>query len=614
MKAAASVFLLLAAAARAAAPGGENLGRAPDLNESGIPPAGPYWNETVIMRQFVVEATRPWRYATLPGCEVLSHCDAKTTERLVVAFAQSLAIQQAILPSDYAVASPVPITAILFDQGPVKSAPRVLVPRPVRPLSDDLLFWGATQDIPHFLGGATGAFDDDTLGMCMNLWGVWQAIGPSSAVFINPPILWAFRMNPHTPPFPRWLDFGVYGPFGLRSFSLETTQFVLPGAQWIPQEETDAYVAALAHPPEGGAGLEAARSSGGVVAMEPFIVRGHTTARAAIALLPMEELFRKLKPGDGMPSDLWLAQAALFVRWGLFEKEEGEADHRAAFLNFVARASAEPVTEDIFVQCFGFDYAEMESRLARYLHKATTEVLALPYQQQAQWPPALPAFRWRWATDEDAARIIGDWERMKADLLKADDPDLSRKFMELAGKTLARASGKGGRDPRFLAVMGLYRRDIGDDAEARQLLEAATQAGVVRPAAYFVLSQLRLAEAAAHPATPGGRFSSQQAEGILAPLFVSRHQAPLRAAAYELIANVWAHSAAKPKPADLAPLGEGVALYPRNVPLAYSAAAVNAQWGYAEAANVFIEDGLKFADGAAAKEFKRLRASLPALR
>ena len=161
-----------------------------------------------------------------------------------------------------------------------------------------------------------------------------------------------------------------------------------------------------------------------------------------------------------------------------------------------------------------------------------------------------------------------------------------------------------------MAALGLYKHDVGADAEARDLLEAVLKAGVVRPIAYFALAQLRFAEAEAHPAAADDDFSLNQTMAILAPLAVARRQAPLTAEAYGLIAEDWKRCAIKPIAANLAVLREGVQLYPRSTRLAYVAASVNAQWGYASEANEFIDLGLKFADEDMTSRFEHLRESL----
>ena len=45
-------------------------------------------------------------------------------------------------------------------------------------------------------------------------------------------------------------------------------------------------------------------------------------------------------------------------------------------------------------------------------------------------------------------------------------------------------------DPALLAVFGLYEHDVGNVGQARELLEAASANGAVRPRAYVALAKL----------------------------------------------------------------------------------------------------------------------------
>ena len=193
----------------------------------------------------------------------------------------------------------------------------------------------------------------------------------------------------------------------------------------------------------------------------------------------------------------------------------------------------------MFRECFGFGYAPMQSELSHYLIEATKEPIpaedyAHPadrpevreYTDQEGPPPRLS----RYATPSEVARLLGDWERMEGNALRAGNPALSHVFFEQAGKTLKKALNGGERDPPLLAVLGLYDYDVGDLGEAHKMLSSATDAGVARPAAYFDLAQLDFDKAEAHPAAAGGMFSANQTASVLKPLFAARKLATLSAA------------------------------------------------------------------------------------
>jgi len=75
--------------------------------------AAPAGSDRVIMMQrFVVSATRieknPWRYAALPGFEVLSRASDEATNWLLDAFQRGQLIENEVLPKEWLPQSPVP--------------------------------------------------------------------------------------------------------------------------------------------------------------------------------------------------------------------------------------------------------------------------------------------------------------------------------------------------------------------------------------------------------------------------------------------------------------------------------------------------------------------------
>ncbi|MBL9199022.1 MAG: hypothetical protein JNL39_00895 [Opitutaceae bacterium] len=334
-------------------------------------------------------------------------------------------------------------------------------------------------------------------------------------------------------------------------------------------------------------------------------------AQARRALLPLPDFFRgDLSASDAATAEtleLWQAQAALLVHWGLGGRG---APRRAAFWRFVARAATEPVTEELFQECFGIDFAHAQQQLAKYLPEAVGEKLTLRPPQR----PRLPDYALRPASDGEIARLKGDWERLEIGYVKAHFPALAPKYIEQARRTLRRAHDRGDRDPRLLAVMGLCEVDSGNDAAAREFLEAAATAGkTLRPRALLDLARLRLAAHRAARADAGGDLwiTSAQADEVLAPLAAARDQEPPMPEIYELVAEVWAASADAPTRARFAVLEEGVRTFPRRTELVYRTASLSLRHGFAETARWVITLGLTLApDPAARRRFEALQARL----
>jgi len=537
------------------------------------------------MQQFIVEATRidphPWTLLEGPGFEILSRCDTRVTQMTAIGILNDLPLQKELVPPAYWAALPTPMTFILFNRKPEEMAASPLIPDPVRRGGGEDFNWGNSAQRGRYLTGSLSAADADTLVTVQNEWGVDRLIEQGAEDYgrlqaVGLPT----RLYQCAPALPLWYQAGIAGPYGIYHVQPQPKGMILAAALWISKADTDAL-------------LSVAKK-----------------AKTLPALPPVADLFGEHPPEGLNSSPRWLAEAALFVRWGLFEQTKNEPNHRRAFALFVERSRSEPVTEALFQECFGFGYAELQSRLSRYFAEAVKEPLGIRYQSLAGWPPARPALEPRSATAAEIARILGDWERIEGDTYKATSLAIGDLYLTQAGKTLHESYAKGERDPRLLAVLGLYDYDVGNAAEARGFLETATEAGVQRPGAYFELAQLNFSQAQAHPAAAGDKFSVEQTAAVLKPLFAAARQAPLKAAGYALMADAWAHCVARPLPAHLTALRTGLKLYPRDAALTYSIASVHAQWDYKPEAEAIIGTGLKFADDRTAQQFLALRTWL----
>ena len=330
-------------------------------------------------------------------------------------------------------------------------------------------------------------------------------------------------------------------------------------------------------------------------------------------LLPLAEFFAgELSSSDSAQDvalSLWQDQAALFVRWGI---SEVDAFRREALWSFVARAAVEPVTEALFQDCFGVDYATAQQQLAAYLPTAMRDRLALRPTQR----PRPPDFPLRPASDGEIARIKGDWERLEIAYVTAHFPVLLPKYVAQARRTLMRAYDEGGRDPRLLAVIGLFEVDAGNDRDARPFLEAAgAHTESLRPRAGFELARLRFAALRTQPAGVRSDLTPQQVSEVLVPLLAAREQSPPLAEVYELMAEVLAASSQAPTRPQLAGLEDGVRLFPRRSELVYRTAELNLRHGFTDTARWLITLGMTLASDAATRmRFEALQARVSAER
>ncbi len=315
-------------------------------------------------------------------------------------------------------------------------------------------------------------------------------------------------------------------------------------------------------------------------------------------LLPLPELF---SVAAGSPVALhpvgstWSAECYAFVHWGLYG-EKGA--HQQAFLNFVARSSREPVTEQMFKECFKENYKSMLLDLRGYIQYTTYKSTEVRRMQHQKLPP-IADFSFRAATQAEIGRIKGQAEVMAG-------------HVDEGGEAMYNAYRLGERDPALLAALGLYRAQLGDADAAERFLDAAATAGVVRPDAYVALAKLRLAAGLAQPAGPDGRLTAEQLAGILRPLFTARKQPPASPEVYEEIATAWSHSAVPPTAANLAVLDEGLRLFYRHSDFLYQAAQLDLQYGFKSNAAELADIGVRVATNETTRQkFAALRATLP---
>ncbi len=326
------------------------------------------------------------------------------------------------------------------------------------------------------------------------------------------------------------------------------------------------------------------------------------------ALLPLAEFFAgdlsSADTGTDRAMSLWQAQAALFVHWGVAGRG---APRREALGKFVERAAVEPLTEALFQECFGLDFATAQAQLTAHLPEAQSERLELRPERTR-----LPDYTLRPATDVEIARLKGDWERLEISYVKAQFPVLTSKYAEQARRTLMRAYDRGHRDPRLLAVIGLCEVDAGDDAAARRFLEEAAAGGeILRPRAAFELARLRFAALRGPGSDTGARLGTAQLDEVLAPLLAARAQQPPLAEVYELIADVWTASSQQPTSTQLAVLEEGVRLFPHHSELVSRTAELSLRHGFTDTARWLINLGLTLApDEAQRTRFEALQARI----
>lgn len=543
----------------------------------------------VALPPFIVEEMSkgpPWRYAELPGFEILSRCNDRTTRDLAQAHFRLHQLLELLLPARLQLTFAVPKAVIFYDEAlqsatsqeviasMLKRAPKDETP-PEMPLMGPGRF-GLRAPLmtsplarPITFLPNIRLWDKDA----MTVFAIVREGVDSDRLVLTRDYVSYLLLN-RAPALPWWFIRGVLGLYERTEYG--TGALSLGPINWISDQLTTA------------------------------VIKDPKTAPAPV---PLAEFLSGVPPPASAENDLsrktWLAQGALVVRWAL---DGRTPEQREAFWEFVDRAAG-GVTPEMFQRCFGIDFATADAQLAAYLPAAVRKTVTLRPAKPLK-PPTLAL---RNASDADLARIKGDWERLEVGFVRRQFPELAGKYLEQARRTLRHAYDRDVRDPRLLAVLGLCECDAGDDQAAREFLEAAARLGPLRPRAGYELARLRLAEASAHPAREDGRLSATQVAEIFTPLFAARDQAPPIPEIYDLIAQVWSRAAFRPTRGHLDVLEDGVRLFPRRSALVYQAAALYADYGFAEEATKLAHLGRSVTVNADERErFAQLEARLAA--
>lgn len=316
------------------------------------------------------------------------------------------------------------------------------------------------------------------------------------------------------------------------------------------------------------------------------------------ALMPLPDLFaveRGSATATNPLGSIWAKESQAFVHYCLYG--EGQR-HQKAFITFLLRLQKEPLSEKLFKECFNKSYNSMLTDLRGYQQMAAYKAREwrMPKGQSNPPPPLVP---FREATQSEIGRIKGDTLRL------AGHP-------EAAHAALVAPYIRGERDPRLLAALGLEELDAGHQDRAEKFLTAAVAAKAERPRAYLELARFRYQGALGATPASEARLSAAQVEQVVTPLLAARTQKPVLPEIYELMSDTLARSAEVPKREMIAPLFDGVNLFPGRLGLTYQTAVICLRAGEVKGAAALVEQGLRLASNENARaRFAALKAELP---
>lgn len=524
-----------------------------------------------------------WRYTAWPGAEVLSVCDDDTTAEFVRRHRRMEEMMAVLLPPRFSVQLAVPDAFVLFNEATGRARSREIVAEIARKEGATVAADG-TVVVPPALprGGFLGRGEQRIRFLpnirlmdldAVRIFAIVRDDGsPMDFVFTKDRLI--FQLMKRAPALPDWFVEGMLELHGQIKFRADEIEF-LP-LTWLSPEES----AALAR----------------------------ETERPRM-LLPMEDFFAAQRPaGDEPPTELervWRAQCAHFVRWALTDPSGAR---REALWKLLDRLDGEPPSERIFRECFGLGYSDARDRLSDALPTATAQKAKLEVPEAERKLKV----NVRAATDLEIVRIRGDWERLQISFVKRKYPALVGTYIDQARRTLRRAYERGERDPNVVALLGLLECDADERGLAREFLETAVAAKVVRPRVYLESALQRFNDV--QVAAAGRKLTMNEVQAVLAPLLQGLRDAPPLAEAYTLMANVWLQSASRPTAAELQVLEEGARLFPGAAGLVMKAIHLHVSGGSYGPAAVLTDIGLRHARDAAVRErFARVRAELAPL-
>jgi hypothetical protein len=494
------------------------------------PPAGALpGQDTVELPPMLVEAESAngpeWRYGRVPGVEVLSACDTALTRSFIVRLYEQEQRLRQFIPPELLVRTTAPMTVILYPKSREKSLAHEMA-QEMEKTGVQATHTGI-HPLPHLrLTDADSSsiyaiLDDGASFSPARFFEDWTGgEGNYSHIVLAPEYL-GYRLESNPPDDPPWFCDGMVGLY--RDSLGRDGEAAFAGDEWLSAADADA------------------------LQDNPDTLR---------PILPLAEVFVGVRPNRGADYlRAWRAEAELFCRWAAAERRPGT---RAALWEFAERARRQPVTEGLFRQYFGIDYADMRDVLSDYLPTAVTD--------QVQWDlgpePAEPAMELHLATPSEIHRIKGDWSRRALRLIRTHYPKLVPLYVDQTRRLFEAAYARGERDPLFLAGYGLFDCELGQDAAAGSLLENAHGATQLYPRDLAELARLRLGAARAHPAGMAGTFSPAQVSSILALVNEARQLSPPLVGTYAVVGDLVRHVAGGPSPEEIALLNEGARLFP----------------------------------------------------
>jgi len=264
-------------------------------------------------------------------------------------------------------------------------------------------------------------------------------------------------------------------------------------------------------------------------------------------LIPFEKFFSVTRDDTEVRNpigSLWVHQAHAFAHLCFYG---AKGKYRRGFEQLAQRAARGPVTEEVFRQCFGGGYREMEEALDDYIAFPRFTYARLTLGKDAGL--AAPTLSEpRPATADEVGLLVGEA------LQRADQTKTALREWRLA-------YARGAKSARLLTTLAAAEFAAGREARALELSQKAVTAAATDPAPYLAVVRAQLATA------PAGPLSVPALRAALSVLFAARQNVSPDREIYLAIARVWQRGIVPPQPAHLGVLHEGLGHFPNDVDL-----------------------------------------------
>lgn len=422
----------------------------------------------VIEEENSEKRTKPWTYLSVPGLELISKCSDATTTWFAEQFLQRLSELEVILPAHLQFEHTVPITIILIppEMGDRMGKEIIKLAEASEPsgYSSHVTSTGRVRSLYGMIPQVSLTDSESTTMMIELNEGDQRSISLTLGYVLS-------VLQRRSPALPYWFQSDVFSLYQQIRWSDEDT-LTIPSVYW-PMVRVPITVG-ISNPK----GYEIFKDDqGNLYRCEPA------------PLMPMQEFFAGplggREQGTDCQADLWHCQGSLFLYWVFADETRAR---RKALEEFVDRTSREPVTETLFQQCFGMNFADMTKELSDYLPQAEEKPLNFLKVDSI----AIPDLHLVDADPVVRARIQGDFF-VKEMRYMADGPLSSYipLYAARAETILLKPYREGSRDPGLISVIGLYYAEAGKDDTARLFLQEAAKAEVARPSVYVELTRIR---------------------------------------------------------------------------------------------------------------------------